>query len=140
MAVTPSELFELAVTRHRQPWNLSLHCAGAGLFALALLAHSYLLLAAALILLGAGFLALEQGVPPDNGWFRRMAAVAEWEKDWASLPWNWRKIWRFGLAVLLCLIAVWALWTGEPAAIGLLIGGAALAWVIRDNREKDAWP
>lgn len=140
MAVTPSELFALAVVRHRQPWNLTLHLAGVGAFALALLLHSYLLLAMALILGGAGFVAYDVGEPPDNGWFRFTAGLVRWERDWASLPWTWRKISRVGLALLLAGVTVWALWVRELATIGLLIGAAALAWVVRDNREKDSWP
>ena len=138
MTVIPSELFDLALVRHRQPWNWSLHCAALVLFCLTLLAHSYLLLAASLILLGTGFLALDLDRPPGNRWFGLVDSMVEWEKNWAAAPWGWYKRARLLFTVCLTVAVIWALWTCELAALGLLMGFAALAWVVRDNRKNNA--
>jgi len=140
MVVTPSSLFALALSRHRLPWNWSLHFGALVLFGLALLAHSYLLLAAACILLGAGFFELALGEPPDNRWFRFARRGVEWEKNWAAAPWNRVKWARLVFAVLLAGAVVWALWARELAALTLLAGFAVLAWVVRQNREKGIDP
>jgi hypothetical protein len=136
MVVTPSSLFALAVSRHRQPWNWSLHLAALILFGLALFAHGYLLLAASLILLGAGFFDLRLDGPPDNRWFRLVRSGVEWEKNWSAAPWNRVKWSRLLFAVLAAGLCVWALWARELAAVMLLAGFAVLAWVVRQNREN----
>lgn len=136
MAVTPSELFGLALKRHREPWNWTLHCASLLAFALTLLLHSYLLFATSLILLGAGFFDLKMPEPPKNRWFKFAEEGVEWEKDWVAYPWTFRKIWRFAFVVLVSLIVCWVLVTRELSALGMLMGFAYLIKVVRDNRES----
>ncbi|XXJ21286.1 hypothetical protein ACR42D_17460 [Desulfovibrio caledoniensis] len=140
MGVTPSSLFALAVIRHRQPWNWSLHCAALVLFCLTLLAHSYLMLAASLILLGAGFFELKLDEPPGNRWFKFARRGVEWEKDWSAAPWNRVKRVRLVFALLAAGFAVWALWVRELAGLMLVAGFAVLAWVVRQNRENGIDP
>ena len=140
MVVTPSELVALALRRHMEPWNWSFQCAALCLFCLTLLFHSYLLLAAALILLGTGFFRLGLDDPPDNRWFQFVRRALEWEKNWIAAPWNWYKIRRFGFALTVAAITVWALWTSESAAIGLIVGFAVLARVVAENRGKGIDP
>jgi hypothetical protein len=140
MGVTPSSLFALAVIRHRQPWNWSLHCAALVLFCLTLLAHSYLMLAASLILLGVGFFELKLDEPPDNRWFKFARRGVEWEKDWSAAPWNRVKRARLVFALLAAGFAVWALWVRELAGLMLVAGFAVLAWVVRQNRENGIDP
>jgi hypothetical protein len=140
MVVTPSSLFALAVSRHRQPWNWSLHCAALILFCLALLGHSYLTLAAALILLGVGFFELRLEEPPDNRWFRFERLGVAWEKNWGAAPWNRVKWLRLLLALSLIGFAAWALWVRELAGLMLLAGFAVLAAVVRQNRENGIDP
>lgn len=135
MAVTPSQLFALAVSRHREPWNWTFHCAALVLFCLCLLAHSYLFLAASLILLGAGFFRLPLDPPPDNRWFRFTRRFLQWERNWSATPWTGRKIARLAFAVLAAAVTVWALWTREPAALALLAGFLVLSRVVSANRE-----
>ena len=140
MVVTPSSLFALALARHRLPWNWSLHLAAQVLFGLTLLAHSYLLLAATLILFGTGLLELDLPEPPDHWWFRFVHRGVEWEKNWAAAPWNRVKWTRLLLTVLLCGVAVWALWVRELATLMLLAGFAALVRVMLQNRESGIDP
>jgi hypothetical protein len=140
MIVTPSSLFALAVSRHRQPWNWSLHFAALVLFGLTLFSHSYLMLAASLILLGVGFFELRLDGPPENRWFRFVSRGVEWEKNWSAAPWNRVKWSRLVFTVLVAGVAVWALWVRELAALMLLAGFAVLAWVVRQNRENGIDP
>lgn len=140
MSVTPSQLFDLALFRHRQPWNWSLHFAALVLFCLTLLGHSYLLLAASLILLGAGFFDLKLGDPPGNLWFGFVKRGVEREKNWASLPWNWAKWLWLLITLCLALAVIWVLWTRELAGLGLLAGFGALAWAAGQNRANNEGP
>jgi len=135
MVVTPSEIFELALERHRRPWNWTLHFAGLAGLALTLLLHSYLMLATTLIVMGAGF--FELNLPPMKiGRWRRFAtAGVEWERDWLAAPWNWRKIWRFGVFLIILIIVIVSLWMQEPVAVSLIIAFAYLAKVVRENIE-----
>ncbi|MBG0790681.1 MAG: hypothetical protein H0S80_09315 [Desulfovibrionaceae bacterium] len=140
MAVTPSELLTLALARHREPWNRTLHAASLACLCPALFLHSYLLVAAALILLGAGFFRLGLGAPPDNRWFRFTARAVEWEKNWLAAPWNWSKIWRFCFAVIAATALVWALWTGDMAALALAVGFGVLVRVAVENKKNGINP
>ena len=140
MSVTPSALFDLAVARHREPWNWTLHASAAGLFCLALLAHSFLLLAASMILGGVGFLRLDLETPPDNLWFRIVASAVTWERNWAAAPWNRGKWSRFLLTCSLTGVAVWALVIRELAVLGLLVCVAALIRVAWENRQNGIKP
>lgn len=140
MTITPAHLFELAIERHRQPWNWTSQFTALGLFCLTLLLHSYLLLAATLIFFGAGFFRMQLPEPPNNRWFRFVTAAVEWEKDWIAAPWNWDKSWRFGLALIMTIAAIWAFWKQEPAAIALLICFAFLARVVFENKNAGIDP
>ncbi|WFS62220.1 hypothetical protein LF599_16395 [Pseudodesulfovibrio thermohalotolerans] len=140
MTVTPSSLFALAVSRHRQPWNWCLHVAALVLFCLALLAHGYLLLAVSLILLGAGFFELKLPDLPDNRWFRLARRGVEWEKNWSAAPWNRVKWTRLLFFFALAGLTVWALWVRELATLMLLIGFAVLVRVMRENRKSGIDP
>lgn len=140
MIVTPSELVGLALARHREPWNWTLHFAALWLLCPALLFHSALFLAAALILSGAGFFRLGLGAPPDNRWFRFVRRCLEWEKNWIAAPWNRHKTGRFVFALAAAVAVVWALWTREPAALALIIGFAVLARVVAENRKNGIDP
>jgi len=135
MPVTPSEILTLAIQRHRQPWNWTLHFCGLAGFALSLMLHSYLLFAASLIIFGAGF--FELGLPPvkENRWLRFVHEAVEWEKNWIAAPWNWQKIWRFGVFLMFAVLFIWACWEQEPVAIALFSGFAYLAKVVRENKE-----
>ncbi|QGY42007.1 hypothetical protein GM415_07405 [Pseudodesulfovibrio cashew] len=133
MTATPSEIFDLAVKRHRLPWNWTLHTAALAGFALTLLAHSPLLFAASLIVAGAGFFEPDLPTPPDNRWFRLAARAVEWEKNWAAAPWNRHKVLRFAFVLLVALVAAWALWTRDPVVLALLAAFAYLVYVVRDN-------
>lgn len=135
MIVTPSSLFELAVLRHRQPWNWSLHFAALVLFGCALFGHSYLALAAGVVLFGAGFFELRLGEPPEGWWFERVRRFVEWEKNWSAAPWNRVKWRRLLLAALLGGVLVWALWVRELATLMLMVCFAALLWAQRENRK-----
>lgn len=140
MVVTPSELFNLALSRHRQPWNWTLQFAALGLLCLTLLFHSFLFLAAAVIFFGTGFFQLGLDDPPENGWFRFVAAGVEWEKNWVAAPWNWHKIWRFGFVLLVSAALIWALWVREPAALAIFVGFAVLARVVFENKDGGIVP
>jgi hypothetical protein len=140
MIVTPSELVALALARHREPWNWTFHFAALGLLFPTLLFHSYLFLAAALILFGAGFFRLDLDVPPDNRWFRFVHRGLEWEKNWIAAPWNRHKTGRFAFALATAVITIWALWTREPAALALIVGFTVLAFVVAENKKKGIDP
>lgn len=135
MAVTPSEILALAFERHRLPWNWTLHFAGLAGLALTLLLHSYLMFAATLIVMGAGF--FELNLPPmKNGpWHRFVVAGVDWERNWLAAPWNWRKTWRFAVFLLVAAIIIVSLWAQEPVAVALIIAFAYLAKVVRENIE-----
>ena len=135
MAVTPSELFDLALRRHRQPWGFTVHLAGLAGLGLTLLLHSALMLAASIVLLGVGFFRWPDPPHADNRWFKFVHRAVEWEKDWIAYPWTWRK-WMWFLLFLGCaLFTIWALWVQDPASLGLIAGFAYLAKVVRENRE-----
>ncbi len=117
------------------PWNWTLHCASLFGFALTLLMHSYLMFAATVIIFGAGFFELRLPDLPENRWRRFVLSAVEWEKDWIAYPWTFRKWMRLLFVLLIGFVTVWALWTREPAALGMLMGGAYLVWVARDNKS-----
>jgi hypothetical protein len=134
MTVTPSELFALALSRHRQPWNFTVHLAAVALFGLALPLHSFLIFSAGLILLGFGFFELVLPDMPPGRWRRLVHAVVEWEKNWSVLPWTFRKWARLCIALLLGCLLVWALWTRDLAVLALFFAFACLARVVAENR------
>jgi len=134
MAVTPAELFALALERHRQPWNWSFQFAAVWVFGLTLLFHSYLLLAVTLIFFGAGFFHLDLPPVPGNRWISFVKKGVEWEKNWIAAPWNLIKWKRFLFVVVVSGVLVWALWTREYAALGLILGFACLVKVMVDNK------
>lgn len=133
MTVTPSDLVRLALERHRMEWNWTAHFAALVCLALALLLHSGLLLAAALILLAAG--TFDAGLPPMRAgrWQRFVRRGVEWEKNWAAASWDLGKSARFIIFMVGCVVSVWALWTRELATLGLLVGLGLLYWVMLDN-------
>lgn len=140
MTVTPSELFDLALSRHRQPWGWTVHLAGLAGLGLAMLLHSGLTLAAAIILLGSGFFHWPDPPNQDTRWFRFVHQAVEWEKDWVAYPWTWRK-WMWFLFSLGCTLYIcWALWVREAASLALLAGFVVLARVIHENRENGIDP
>ncbi|WP_285906659.1 hypothetical protein [Pseudodesulfovibrio pelocollis] len=134
MTVTPSELFALALSRHRQPWNFTVQLAALACFALALLLHSFLLFAAGLILLGFGFFELDLPEMPQGRWRRLVHAAVEWEKNWSVLPWTFRKVARLCFVLLLTGLLIWALWTRDLAVLALFVAFAYLARVVAENR------
>lgn len=140
MAVTPSELFDLALSRHRQPWNWTLHLAGLCGLGLTLLLHSPLLLAASLIMFGAGFFQWPEPPGLDSRWFRFTRQAVEWEKNWIAYPWSVHKWAWFLLTLFTVFVTVWALWTRELATLGILAGFAYLAKVVRENKANDIDP
>lgn len=140
MVVTPAELAELALKRHREPWNWTIQFAALPLACLTFLTHSYLLAATTLILISAGFLHLKMDEAPDNRWFRFVHAAVEWEKNWIAAPWNWYKGLRFLFFLLVSALTIWALWTHELATLGLLLGFAVLVRVVRENKQDGIEP
>ncbi|MFH1912945.1 MAG: hypothetical protein ABIK45_01545 [Pseudomonadota bacterium] len=134
MIVTPSQLFALALSRHRQPWNFTVQLAALACFGLALLLHSFLLFATGLILLGFGFYELALPEMPEGRWRRLVRAVVEWEKNWSVLPWTFGKLARFGFVLLLICVLIWALWTRDLAVLALFVAFAYLARVVAENR------
>lgn len=140
MTVTPSDIFELAVNRHREPWNWTLHFAAMCGFAATMLTHSFLMFAASLIVFGAGF--FELGLPPmgDGRWLKFVKERIEWEKNWAAAPWNWHKIWRLAVVVLLSGVAIWALWTRDAGVLLLFLGFGYLVRVMKENMSGGIKP
>ncbi len=140
MPVTPAQLLSLAIARHHQPWNWSLHFAALLLLCLALLFHGYLLLAAAMILFGAGFFPLNLSTPKKNRWFAFVQRRIEAQKDWTAQPWTGPKVLRLTILCMVLLYAAWALWVREWASLGLLLGFAALYPLIAENRAGGIKP
>ncbi len=140
MAVTPADLYSLALERHRQPWNWSLQFAALWLSGLTLLFHSYLLLATALIFSGTGFFRLSLPDPPENRWFAYVDRCVEWEKNWLAAPWNFYKWGRFLFVLALGSALIWSLWTRELAALGLVMGFVCLMRVRGANRTDGIDP
>lgn len=140
MATTPAEVFALALARHRLLWNWTAHFAALCLFAFTLLFHSYVLLAVTLALFGAGF--YELGLPEmkDGRWRQFVLRMIEWEKNWIAAPWIWGKWWRFLFICSVVLVVVWALWTGNPPVIMVLISFAYLSHVVRENKKRGVDP
>lgn len=140
MAVTPSDIFDLAIKRHREPWNWTLHFVGLCGFGMTMLTHSFLFFAASLIVFGAGF--FELGLPPvkEGRWLRFARACIEWEKNWVATPWNWHKTWRFVVVMGVAAVAVWALWTRDMGLLLLFLGFGYLIRVMMDNRDGGVKP
>jgi len=134
MTVTPSELFALALSRHRRPWNFTLQLGAVAVFGLALLMHSFLIFAAGLILFGFGFFELALPEMPDGRWRRLVRAVVEWEKNWSVLPWTFGKWARLCFVLLASGVLVWALWTRDLAVLALFVAFGYLARVVAENR------
>ncbi|MUM77686.1 hypothetical protein GKC30_08575 [Pseudodesulfovibrio sp. F-1] len=134
MTVTPSELFALALSRHRQPWNFTVQLAALALFGLALLLHSFLVFAAGLILFGFGFFELPLPEMSDGRWRRVVQASVEWEKNWSVLPWTFAKWAGLCFVLLACCLLVWALWTRDLAVLALFVAFGYLARVVAENR------
>ncbi|MEF2232381.1 MAG: hypothetical protein V3571_15720 [Pseudodesulfovibrio sp.] len=135
MTVTPARLLDLALARHRSPWNWTVHCAAAVVLVLALPLHSALALSAGLVLFGAGFFRWPEPLRQGTRWLQFAHRAVEWEKDWIAAPWNRYKWSRFLGFLLVAGVAAWALWTREPATLALLGGFAYLARVVRENRD-----
>lgn len=135
MTITPSEIFSLALKRHRAPWNWTLHFAALFGFGLTLLLHSYLVFAVTMIVFGTGFFELGLPKAPDNRWFGFVTRGVEWEKNWVAAPWGWYKIRRFIYVLLIGLLTIWALWTRDAAVLALLIGFAFLIRIMRENMD-----
>jgi len=135
MEVTPSQLFSLALKRHRIPWNWTVHFIGLIGFSLSLMLHSYLMFATSFIVLGAGF--FELGLPQmrQGRWQRFVHDSVEWEKNWVAAPWNWRKIWRFIFVLTMIFLSLWSLIAQEPVAISLLLAFIYLLTIVRKNKE-----
>lgn len=131
--MTPSEIFALALKRHRKPWNWTLHFVGLIGFGLTLLLHSYLMFATSLILFGAGSFDLQLPVTSDNRWLRFVAKAIEWEKDWVAAPWNWYKTRRFLFVLAVVFVSIWALWTRDGVVLCLLVAFAYLLKVMKEN-------
>lgn len=140
MALTPTDILSLALTRHRLPWNWTAHFAALGVFAFTLLLHSYILLAVTLACFGAGF--FELGLPDmkEGRWKRFVTRMVEWEKNWIAAPWNRGKWWRFLFVLMVAAVTVWALWTGNPPLLALLVAFAYLARVVKENKEAGVDP
>jgi hypothetical protein len=134
MAVTPSDILDLALARHRRPWNFTAHFVALAFFALALLLHSFLLFAASLIFFGAGFFELSLSAMPEGRWLRFVRGMIEWERNWSVLPWTAGKWARTGFVALLVCVLVWALWTVDLVVLALFCGFGYLARVVAENR------
>lgn len=135
MPVTPSEIFDLALERHRRPWNFTVQSVAVLCFGLTLLLHSFLLFATSLILFGAGFLDLALPDMPRGRWRAFVHAFVEWERNWSALPWSFGKCARLGFVLLFGCLLVWALWTRDLAVLALFAGFGYLARVVGENRE-----
>ncbi|NDV19628.1 hypothetical protein GO013_09375 [Pseudodesulfovibrio sp. JC047] len=140
MTITPSDLFQLATQRHRQPWNWSLHFTALISCCLAVLFHSPFFLTATIILGAVGFLELRMKTTPNTRWFRFVHAGIEWEKDWFATPWNTGKWTRFLLVFCIAIFFLWALWSRELAALALIIGFGALIRVMVENYKNGIKP
>lgn len=133
MVTTPSDIRKLAIRRHQSTWNWTLHFAAVIGFCLTLLFNSYILLACSVILFGAGFFHLNLPVLKQTFWTRFVARAVEWEKNWIAAPWNFYKIWRFTVVLLLAAVIIWALWTSDAVVLALFAGFGFLIYVVRDN-------
>lgn len=138
--VTPAQLLNLALERHHQPWNWSLHFVALWLFGLTLLFHSYLLLAATFIILGTGLFQLNLSQNPGNRWFSFVDDGVEWEKNWIAAPWGFYKWRRFLFILVVTGILIWALWTREYATLLLIVGFAYLVTVMVENKSSGIDP
>lgn len=140
MTLTPKGLYQLAVTRHQQPWNWTFHFTALLCFALSLLTHSYLLFAACVILFGTGFFELSLSYFPRHRWWDFVYSGTEWEKNWIAAPWNARKWLRTAFVLLIVFWLIWSLWTREIISISLLIGFAVLLKISHDNKASGIDP
>lgn len=140
MSVTPAQILNRAFERHYQPWNWSIQFTALWLFGLTLLFHSYLLLAATLVLFGTGFFQLHMPQDPENRWFSFVKKGVEWEKNWVAAPWTFYKWRRFLFVLIMAYFLVWALWTLEYATLGLFIGFGYLIKVMVENKEAGIDP
>jgi hypothetical protein len=140
MTLTPSDIFVLALRRHRTPWNFTVQAAAMGCFVLTLLLHSFLLLATSLIFFGAGFFELPLPEMGDGRWRRFVMAMIEWEKNWSSLPWTFRKWARFICVLILACVLLWALWAVDILVLCLFAAFGYLAHIVAENRDAGIDP
>ncbi|WP_147820001.1 hypothetical protein [Salidesulfovibrio onnuriiensis] len=118
--LTPRDLLDLAVSRHRQPWNFTAHCCGLCLMGLALLLHSGLCVAAGLILLGTGLLILPLPPMPPGRWRRSVDRLIAAEVQWINTPMNGKKLFRTLVWAVILGFTVWTLWARELLSLTLL--------------------
>ncbi|KAB1441703.1 hypothetical protein [Pseudodesulfovibrio senegalensis] len=138
--ITPRELMDLALARHRQPWNMTLQLGGCALLALALLLHGALVASMGLVLVGVGFMNLRLAPMRPGRWHTFLDRVLAAEVGWLNAPMGWRKLLR--TAVLLGIVSVtfWALWMRDIAVLGMLVCMWAVYLAYRYNRTTGIDP
>lgn len=124
--ITPRELLDLAISRHRQPWNFTVQAAGLPFLILALLLHSGLFASMALILFGAGFLSLPMPAMPPGRWRRTVDRWIGAEVNWLNTPMTGKKLLGFFVFLLVAGFSIWALWTNELVSLTFLAGMLAV--------------
>ncbi len=132
--ITPRDLLDLALVRHRQPWNMSFQLAGCAFLVPALLLHSAILVSLGLILVGVGFMNLRLAPMRPGRWHRVLDSVVAAEVRWLNTPMNARKFFRTVVVLGLFTVAVWALWAGDMAMLSLLVAMWAVYLAYRYNR------
>lgn len=138
--ITPRELMDLALARHRQPWNMTLQLAGCALLAFALLLHGALVASMGLVLVAAGFMNLRLAPMRPGRWRTFLDRVLAAEVGWLNSPMGWRKLLRSIIALVIGAVTVWALWTRDVAMLGMLVCLWALYLAYRYNRTTGIDP
>lgn len=119
--LTPRELMDLALSRHRQPWNFTVQTCGLCCLATALLLHNGLLTATALVLFGVGFLVLPLPPMPPGVWRRSIDRFIAAEVRWLNTPMSWQKLLKGGIWTLILITTIWALWVRELLLLTFLV-------------------
>lgn len=137
---TPRELLDLALSRHRQPWNFTVQACALPCFVLALLLHSAVFASMSIILVGAGFFALPMPAMQPGPWRRTVDRCIAAEVMWLNTPMNWIKLLKTVMWSAILAFAVWALWVGEMLSLGLLVcmGAVYKAYLYNKTTGIDA--
>ncbi len=132
-----------AIDAHCNPWNWGLHVLGLAVLAFGLWNHSFALLFISAAALVGGFFRIplppmkDAGLSGFEGWTK---GIRQAEKTWLEKPLSWKKGKQATTIVLALVLTVWALWSHELAALGLMAGFAVLAAVLIENKKKGIDP
>lgn len=119
--LSPQDLMDIALRRHRQPWNMTFQIIGMAFCIPALLFHSSICFSIALIFMGLGFMKLRLAPMPYGRWRNMLDHIVAAEVRWLNTPKTIGTWLRTVFILALLIFIMWALWVQDIATISLII-------------------